>query len=245
MNSKAVLLVLGLACTCVSAQDVESPLGLDDFAYTMTIEVGRGSPIQTLLIPQSVYKILVRSDLGDLRVFAADGSQVSHALRRMDKDRVVRGKSLDLKLFPLTGAKVGSPGDDLQIVVKRSDKGKVVSVAYYGAFVSGGGDRPIVVSYASSPPAEIVYADPPVTESPTGVVTDTCFRQVEFAGILAGTQHRAASEALIDFMLTPVFQEDLPLSMFVYPAVTSTVLPRVFIDHVYTPVTPHLSLIHI
>lgn len=129
MNSKAVLLVLGLACTCVSAQDVESPLGLDDFAYTMTIEVGSGSPIQTLLIPQSVYKILVRSDLGDLRVFAADGSQVSHALRRMNKDRVVRGKSLDLKLFPLTGAKVGSPGDDLQIVVKRSDKGKVVSVS--------------------------------------------------------------------------------------------------------------------
>ena len=97
-----------------------------------------------------------------------------------------------------------------------------------------------MVSYASSPPAEVVYADPPVTEAPTGVVTDTCFRQVEFAGILSGTQHRAASEALIDFMLTPIFQEDLPLSMFVYPAVESTALPRVFIDHVDTPVAPHL-----
>jgi len=111
--------------------------------------------------------------------------------------------------------------------------------AYYGAFVSGGGDRPIVVSYASSPPAEIVYADPPVTEAPTGVITDTCFRQVEFAGILSGTKHRTASEALIDFMLTPAFQEDLPLSMFVYPAVMSTALPRVFVDHVDTPVAPH------
>ena len=129
MHSTAASLVLVLACICASAQDVESPLGLADFAYTMTIEPGKDSPIQTLLIPPSVYKALVRADLGDLRVFAADGSQVSHALQRLDKDRAVTGKSLDLKLFPLTGSKAGSPGDDLQIVVKRSDNGKVVSVS--------------------------------------------------------------------------------------------------------------------
>ena len=65
------------------------------------------------------------------------------------------------------------------------DNGVVVTAgwedAYYGEFVSGGGNRPIVVSYASSPPAEVIYADPPVDTPPTGVVTDTCFRQVEFA----------------------------------------------------------------
>ena len=62
------------------------------------------------------------------------------------------------------------------------------------SFSGGGaseGDRPLVVSYASSPPAEVVYADPPVDEPPTGVIDASCYRQVEGAGILAGTEHEA------------------------------------------------------
>ena len=129
MHSIAALLVLAMACLCASAQEAEAPLGLDDFAYTMAIEPGTGSPVQTVLIPPSVYQALVRPDLGDLRVFAVDGSQVSHAVRRLDKDRAVTGKRLDLKLFPLTGSGAGSPADDLQVVVKRSDNGKVISVS--------------------------------------------------------------------------------------------------------------------
>ena len=97
MHSIAASLVLAMACLCASAQEAEAPLGLDDFAYSMAIEPGTASPVQTVLIPPSVYQALVRSDLGDLRVFAADGSQVSHAMRRLDKDRTVTGKSLDLK----------------------------------------------------------------------------------------------------------------------------------------------------
>ena len=54
--------------------------------------------------------------------------------------------------------------------------------AYYGEFTAGGGDRSIVVSYASSPPAEVIFADPPVEVAPTGVLLDSCFRQIEFAG---------------------------------------------------------------
>jgi len=104
--------------------------------------------------------------------------------------------------------------------------------AYYGQFTSGGGDRPLVVSYASSPPAEVIYADPPVEIAPTGVVNDTCFRQIEFAGVLKGTAHPAAAQALIDFMLTPVFQNDIPLNMFVFPVANSATLPQVFIDNV-------------
>ncbi|HAB57287.1 MAG TPA: thiamine ABC transporter substrate-binding protein, partial [Acidimicrobiaceae bacterium] len=92
------------------------------------------------------------------------------------------------------------------------------SDAYYGEFTAGGGNRSIVVSYASSPPAEVIFADPPVDTAPTGVLLDSCFRQIEFAGILAGTEHRAEAQALIDFMLTPTFQEDVPLNMFVFPA---------------------------
>lgn len=105
------------------------------------------------------------------------------------------------------------------------------SDAYYGEFTAGGGDRPIVVSYASSPPAEVIFADPPVDAPPTGVVTDGCYRQIEFAGVLAGADNPAGARALIDFMLTPAFQNDVPLNMFVFPVASSATLPDVFVEH--------------
>lgn len=84
---------------------------------------------------------------------------------------------------------------------------------------AGHGSRPIVVSYGSSPVAEVIYASTPVDEPPTAAVTadGTCFRQIEFAGILSGTSNRAMAEAWIDFMLSPLFQEDMPLQMFMSP----------------------------
>ena len=103
--------------------------------------------------------------------------------------------------------------------------------AYYGEFTAGGGDRPIVVSYASSPPAEVIYADPPVDEPPTGVVTASCYRQIEFAGVLAGADNPGGARALIDFMLTPTFQEDVPLNMFVFPVNSEAALPPEFVEH--------------
>ena len=102
--------------------------------------------------------------------------------------------------------------------------------AYYGDFVAGGGAEALVTSYASSPPAEVLFADPPVDVAPTGVLADSCFRQVEFAGILAGTEHPNEGAALIDFMLSPTFQADVPLNMFVYPANETVVLPAEFVE---------------
>ena len=103
--------------------------------------------------------------------------------------------------------------------------------AYYGEFIAGGGDRSLVVSYASSPPAEVIFADPPVDAPPTGVLLDSCFRQVEFAGVLAGTDHPDEARALIDFMLTPTFQDEVPLSMFVFPANERATLPPEFVEY--------------
>ncbi|MFN8035338.1 MAG: thiamine ABC transporter substrate-binding protein [Acidimicrobiia bacterium] len=94
---------------------------------------------------------------------------------------------------------------------------------------AGKGPRPLVVSYASSPPAEVYFAKPRPASAPTGVVTASCFRQVEYAGILHGTKHRAAAEALVDFLLSRQFQEDVPLQMFVYPARGDAALPDVFV----------------
>lgn len=104
------------------------------------------------------------------------------------------------------------------------------SDAYYGEFTAGGGDRSIVTSYASSPPAEFLFADPPVDAPPTGVLQDSCFRQIEFAGILAGTENPGAAAQLIDFMLSQKFQEDVPLNMFVYPANSDAALPEAFVE---------------
>lgn len=112
------------------------------------------------------------------------------------------------------------------------------SDAYYGEFVQGGGEKTIVTSYATSPAAEVLYADPAVDTSPTGVMTEGCFRQIEFAGVLAGTEHTAAAESLVDFLLSETFQADIPLNMFVFPANADAELPAVFTDnavHVENP----------
>jgi len=103
--------------------------------------------------------------------------------------------------------------------------------AYYDEFTAGGGDgsRPIVVSYASSPPATIVFAEDPKPTTPTTASVDaTCFRQVEFAGVLRGTDHEDEARQLLDFLVGPDAQSELPLTNFVYPAREGVELPEVF-----------------
>ncbi|MET0421161.1 MAG: thiamine ABC transporter substrate-binding protein [Acidimicrobiia bacterium] len=104
------------------------------------------------------------------------------------------------------------------------------TTAYEGNFTQGGnqGTYPLVVSYASSPPAAVYYSKPQPKASPVGTMLDSCFQQVEFAGVLAGTKHQAAARQLVDFMLSSQFQEDIPLQMFVFPVVSGTKLPPVF-----------------
>jgi thiamine transport system substrate-binding protein len=116
------------------------------------------------------------------------------------------------------------------------DNGVVVvdgwETAYYTNFSasSGQGPQPMVVSYATSPAAEVVYAEKPLADSPTAslIGPDTCFRQIEFVGILKGTKQRALAEKFVDFMLSIPFQEDMPLQMFVYPVNPSAKLPEAF-----------------
>ena len=112
--------------------------------------------------------------------------------------------------------------------------------AYYESFTAGGGsgDRPIVVSYASSPPADVIYAEEPKDEPSIGVVEASCFRQIEFAGILKGTPREAAARELLDFMLSKRFQEDVPLQMFVFPVVPDAALPEEFQRWAVVPEEP-------
>jgi thiamine transport system substrate-binding protein len=113
--------------------------------------------------------------------------------------------------------------------------------AYYGSFTyASDGDRPIVVSYASSPPVEVHFSEKPFEEAPTGVVVadGSCFRQVEFVGILKGTPNRDLAGQWIDFMLGTTFQEDVPLKMFVFPANSQAKLPDVFVRFAQIPAQP-------
>jgi thiamine transport system substrate-binding protein len=112
------------------------------------------------------------------------------------------------------------------------------SEAYYAEFSAHDGDRPLVVSYASSPPAEVLFADEELDEAPTGVIEASCFRQIEFAGILRGTEHEEAAQRLIDFLLDVPFQEDVPLTMFVFPVNEDAELPEVFVEHAVVPSEP-------
>nr|WP_239091796.1 thiamine ABC transporter substrate-binding protein [Streptomyces sp. SID14478] len=88
-----------------------------------------------------------------------------------------------------------------------------------------GGTRPLVVSYASSPPAEAIYADPQPKTSPVGVADGTCFQQVEFAGLLDGAKNDKGGQALLDFLVSKEFQEDMPLNMFVDPVTKNATAP--------------------
>ena len=115
--------------------------------------------------------------------------------------------------------------------------------AYYEQFSgsSGNGPSPLVVSYGSSPPAEVIYGDPRPETAPTAVIESTCFHQVEFAGVLAGTDYPDAAGQLVDFLISKEFQELLPLTLFVYPARTDASLPAEFTEFSIRPADP-LSL---
>ncbi len=106
--------------------------------------------------------------------------------------------------------------------------------AYWGKFTAASkGNRPIVVSYASSPAAEVFYSENKLDQAPTGVVigNGSAFRQIEFAGILKGTKNMELAKKTMDFILSKDFQEDIPLQMFVFPANQEAKLPEVFQKH--------------
>ncbi len=130
---------------------------------------------------------------------------------------------------------IGHFGEDGYLKYWRDLRANQVAVengwseAYYNRFTAAGkGDRPIVVSYATSPAAEVYYGE---RESPpTGAVIapGTCFRQVEFVGVLKGSKRRKLARAFVDWMLDRGFQEDIPLHMWVFPVNKDAQLPPVF-----------------
>ena len=103
---------------------------------------------------------------------------------------------------------------------------------------SGKGKYPLVVSYGSSPPAEVLYAEKPIDTPPTAVIESTCFRQTEYVGVLRGTRNPNLAAKLISYLLDVPFQESMPLSLFVFPVNKKATLPDLFTKFAVAPKNP-------
>jgi thiamine transport system substrate-binding protein len=144
-------------------------------------------------------------------------------------------------LFVTPGATTSSPGLAFLLATiaeygadwpsywqKLMDNGTKLTSGWSDAYevdftAAGGGDRPIVLSYASSPPFTIPKGG---DEPTTSALLDTCFRQVEYAGVIDGAQNPEGAKAFIDFMLGRSFQQALPDNMYVYPVDDRVALPE-------------------
>ena len=93
--------------------------------------------------------------------------------------------------------------------------------AYFSDFTRYGGTRPIVLSYASSPAAEVGEDGTPGTKA----LLEECFRQTEFAGVISGSDNVEGAEALVEFLLGEQFQSSVAEAMFVYPSVEGIEVP--------------------
>jgi thiamine transport system substrate-binding protein len=118
--------------------------------------------------------------------------------------------------------------NDLRVTASWTD-------SYYSDFSgpSSGGAYPLVLSYASSPPYEVGTDG----VAPTGALLDTCFRQVEYAGVLKGAKNPDAAKKVIDWMLSDAFQAALPENMYVYPVSSSVTVPPAWAAN--APLSPH------
>jgi len=152
--------------------------------------------------------------------------------------------STGLAFLLATVAHYGDSFTDYWLALKEN--GVVVvdgwETAYYTNFSasSGKGPQPMVVSYGASPAVEVIFAETPIDDAPTASILgpDTCFRQIEFVGLLKGTRHRALAEKFVDFMLSRQFQEDVPLQMYVYPVNSDAALPETFTKYAQIPPQP-------
>jgi thiamine transport system substrate-binding protein len=104
------------------------------------------------------------------------------------------------------------------------------SDAYYADFTKYGGDRPLVVSYATSPAAEFLFSETSIDVPPTGniLIDQASFLQIEGIGILKGANSKNLAEKFIDYALDIAFQEDFPDKMFVYPVNLDAQVPEFF-----------------
>lgn len=177
----------------------------------------------------------------DLKYLKENGLPVPRALKDLTdpiwKDRVVvsnpQSSSPGMAFLLLTAAVFGEDGY-LDYWRELKANGLMIApsweTAYYDHFSAAGGSRPVVLSYATSPAAEMIYSSVKPQEPGTASMSGEgqALRQVEFAGLFKNAPHREAALEALDWFLSPEFQSQTPISMFVYPASREVELPEVF-----------------
>lgn len=224
------------------------------FSPYETTELGKLSPTAVALVPKHEVTPVDEGDVCinyDVAWFAdkqlEPPSTLDDLAKSAYKDLLVvenpATSSTGLAFMLATIAKFAETGWQQYWKDLRANGVKVVDSwdqAYYEQFSgsTGKGPRPLVVSYGTSPPAEVIFADPRPNTASTAVLGSTCFHQIEFAGILRGTKYPTAAAQLVDYMVSKAFQEVLPTTLFVYPARTDATVPQEFIDFAVRPDKP-------
>ena len=141
--------------------------------------------------------------------------------------------STGLAFYLATVKKLGEQGA-LNFWAGLRDNGVKITAgwdaAYYTEFTKNGGSRPIVVSYASSPAAEVFYSEIKLDDAPTAnlLLPGSSFLQIEGVAVLRGAKNPDLARAFVDFMLSAGVQSDIPTQMWVYP-----VMPNIKLNAVY------------
>jgi thiamine transport system substrate-binding protein len=223
--------------------------GIDNTFASRAVDEGILSSYATKVLPASAARFrltgsgadeLTPVDFGDVCVnvddtwFAAKGLAAPKTLEDLTKPAykglfVTPGATTSSPGLAFLLATISAEGDGWQAYWKRlmANGAKITSGwtdAYEVDFTAGGGkgSRPIVTSYSSSPPFTIPQGK---TRPTTSALLGTCFRQVEYAGVLKGSKNPKGMQEFIDFMLGREFQAALPDNMYVYPVDSAVKLP--------------------
>ena len=232
----------------------DSPLGdvvygIDNTFAGRAIAAGVVTPYTPASVPESVAALapddsgrLTAVDRGDVCVnadkkwFAAKKLALPETLNDLTKPEyknllVVENPASSSPGLAWLTATVGAQGDPGYLDYWKALKDNGVKVvkgwteAYSTEFSgsSGKGSRPLVVSYSTSPAFEVPKG---AKESNTTALLQTCFRQVEYAGVIAGAQNEVGARKFIDFLLSKKVQADIPGEMYMYPADSSVALSK-------------------
>lgn len=213
-----------------------APTGLDTVSSRLRLDP------ENRLVPVDFGDVCLNYDLG---WFAAKGMNPPASLEDLTKPEykdllVVQNPATSSPGLAFLLATIGHFGEEGAFSFWEKLKANGVLAtggwkdAYWGHFTAASkGKRPIVVSYATSPAAEVHFGKDPQAPAPTAAVLapGSAFRQIEFAGILKGAKNPAAAKKFMDFLLSSAFQEDIALQMFVFPASGQARLPEVFVRH--------------
>jgi thiamine transport system substrate-binding protein len=85
----------------------------------------------------------------------------------------------------------------------------------YGLFTAG--EAPLALSYTTSPGYHLEYEE--TERYKAAIFKDGHVIQIEVAGLSSNAKHKDNAKQFLDFMLSPLFQEVIPLTNWMYPVI--------------------------